>query len=53
MSKPSRHLYAGYGDLKSVKQNTGIAVLSTSQGIMSNKEARRKKLGGEYLFEIW
>ncbi|HTY40201.1 MAG TPA: 30S ribosomal protein S8 [Candidatus Paceibacterota bacterium] len=53
VSKPSRHIYVGYRDLKPVRQNQGIGVISTPDGLVSNKEARKKKLGGEYLFEIW
>lgn len=53
ISKPSRHFYADYRSLRPVKQNYGLAVLSTSKGIMTNREARKKKVGGEYLFEIW
>jgi len=53
ISKPSRHFYADYRSLRPVKQGYGIGVLSTSQGIMTTKEARKKKVGGEYLFEIW
>ncbi len=53
MSKPSRHLYRGQSELRSVKQGYGIAVLSTSSGVMTQSEARKKKVGGEYLFEIW
>ena len=53
ISKPSRRIYAGYRDLKQVKQGHGVAALSTPEGVMSNREARKKKLGGEYLFEIW
>ncbi len=53
LSKPSRHMYKGKADLRPVKQNYGMAVLSTSSGVMSNKEARKKNVGGEYLFEIW
>lgn len=52
-SKPGRRLYSGYNDLKPVKQNFGIAILSTPKGIMNNKDARREKVGGEYLCEIW
>ncbi|MBI4119527.1 MAG: 30S ribosomal protein S8 [Parcubacteria group bacterium] len=52
-SKPSRRLYVGYKDIKSVKQGYGMAVLSTSNGIMSGSEARKQKVGGEFLFEIW
>lgn len=53
VSKPSRRLYSGYGELKPVKQNFGVSVLTTPSGIMTNKEARKQKVGGEYLFEIW
>ena len=53
LSKPSRHLYTGYRDLSPVRQHYGLAVLSTPSGIMTNRQARKKKVGGEYLFEIW
>jgi small subunit ribosomal protein S8 len=53
MSKPSRRLYIGYRELKPIKQNYGMSVLSTPDGILSNRDARKKKVGGEYLFEIW
>jgi small subunit ribosomal protein S8 len=53
LSKPSRHYYVGYRELQSVKQGQGIGVLSTPQGIMSNRAARKEKVGGEYLFQIW
>jgi len=53
ISRPSRKVYAGHKDLKSVKSGYGLAAVSTSKGIMSNKEARQQKLGGQVLFEIW
>jgi len=53
MSKPSRRLYRDYRSLRTVKQGHGLGVLSTSKGIMSDREARKAKVGGEYLFEIW
>ena len=53
ISRPSRHMYVGVGDLKPVRSGNGVAIISTSQGIMSSKEARAKKIGGEILFEIW
>ncbi len=53
VSKPSRHQYMGYRELTSVKQGYGVAVLSTPRGVMSNKQARKDKVGGEYLFQIW
>lgn len=53
ISKPSRHFYKDYRSLRSVRQGHGMAVLSTSKGIMSEKDAKKQKVGGEYLFEIW
>ena len=53
LSKPSRKLYIGYKDIHRVKQGYGILVLSTPEGIMTGGEARKRKLGGQLLFEIW
>ncbi len=53
VSKPSRHLYSGYRELKPVRQSYGVAVLSTPKGVMSARTARKDKVGGEYLFEVW
>lgn len=53
LSKPSRRAYSGYRELKSVKQGYGISVVSTPQGVMSGSEAKKAKVGGEYLFEVW
>lgn len=53
MSKPSRHLYTDYRSVPTVKQGHGLAMLSTSQGVMTGREAKKNKIGGEYLFEIW
>lgn len=53
VSKPSRHFYIDYRTIHPVKQGHGIAVISTSKGIMTDKQARKNKVGGEYLFEIW
>lgn len=52
-SKPGRRLYGGIGDLKPVLNGLGIAVLSTSKGILSDREARRQKIGGEILCTVW
>ncbi|MBI5220737.1 MAG: 30S ribosomal protein S8 [Candidatus Liptonbacteria bacterium] len=52
-SKPGRRVYRGYRELQAVRQHYGLAIMSTSQGIMTNLEARKQKLGGEYLFEVW
>ncbi len=53
ISKSSRRIYAGYNSLKTVKSGYGIGVISTPKGVMTTKEARKQKLGGELLFEIW
>ena len=53
VSKPGRRIYKKSYELPRVLSDMGIAIISTSQGIMSNKEARRRKLGGEVLCEIY
>ena len=53
ISKPSRHFYADYRSIRRVKQGHGLGVFSTSHGIMSDRQALKAKVGGEYLFEIW
>jgi small subunit ribosomal protein S8 len=53
LSLPSRRLYAGYKEMRSVRQGFGVAVVSTPGGIMTSREARKKKVGGQLLFEIW
>lgn len=53
VSKPGRRVYSRVADLKPVLNGLGIRILSTSRGIMSDREARQKKVGGEILCEIW
>jgi small subunit ribosomal protein S8 len=53
VSKPSRRIYAGVKELKPIRQGTGYMIISTPQGIMTDKEAREAKVGGEILFKIW
>ncbi len=52
-SKPGRRYYISYRHLKPVMSGYGISLLSTSKGILTNREARQAKLGGELLFNIW
>jgi small subunit ribosomal protein S8 len=52
VSKPGRRVYLGKGDLKPVLQGYGVAVVTTSQGVMTDKEAREKKIGGEVLCTV-
>jgi small subunit ribosomal protein S8 len=53
ISKLSRRMYMGVHDIKPVKRGHGLLVLSTPAGVVSGKEAREKRVGGEALFEIW
>lgn len=53
VSKPSRHFYSDYRSLPTVKQGHGLSIVSTSKGIMTGTEAKKQKVGGEYLFEVW
>jgi len=53
VSKPGRRLYFGHLELPRVLSDRGIAIVSTSRGVMTNKEARKRKLGGEVLCEVF
>ena len=53
ISRPSRHMYVKTEDVKRVRQGYGMGVLSTTNGVMSDGDAKKKKVGGEYLFQIW
>jgi small subunit ribosomal protein S8 len=53
VSKPGRREYAGSDELPTVKNGLGIAILSTSRGVMSDKEARRFGVGGEVLAKVF
>ena len=53
VSRPSRRVYFKAGDIKPVRQGFGKLFLSTPKGIMTGEEARKAKLGGEALFEIF
>jgi len=53
VSKPGRRVYVKSKDIKPVLNGMGIAVLSTSRGILTDKEARKENLGGEILCKIW
>ncbi len=53
ISKPSRRMYAGKNDLKKVRDGFGIAIVSTSKGLMTGDEAHKSGLGGEVICEIW
>ena len=53
ISKPGRRLYTSHSAMRRARGDTGTRLLSTSIGILSDAEARRNRVGGEELFEIW
>lgn len=53
MSKPGSRQYVRYDKIPKVMSGLGISILSTSKGVMSDKEAKGKKVGGEILCEVW
>ena len=53
ISKPGRRVYVSKDNLPVVLNNIGIAIISTPQGLMTNKDARKKNLGGEVICEIY
>jgi len=53
ISKPGCRRYFGYKELKPVLDGLGIAVVSTSRGLMSDRRARAEKVGGEVLCTVW
>ena len=52
-STPGRRIYTGYSDIPRVLNGLGIAILSTSKGLMKDQDARRNKLGGELVCTVW
>ena len=53
VSKPGQRIYINSSQIKRVKDGHGIAVISTSKGLMADREAKKQKRGGEVLCEIW
>ncbi|MBI5745903.1 MAG: 30S ribosomal protein S8 [Nitrospirae bacterium] len=53
VSKPGRRVYAGTKEIPPVKRGLGIAIVSTSSGIMTDKEARKNNIGGEVICYVW
>jgi small subunit ribosomal protein S8 len=53
VSKPGRRVYAGKDDVPRVLGGLGIAILSTSQGILTDRQARKQGVGGEVLAYVW
>ena len=53
VSKPGRRLYVSVDEIRPVRYGHGTMILSTPKGIKTDKEARKEKVGGETLFQIW
>lgn len=53
VSKPSRRVYAGCEELPKVQGGLGVAVISTSKGVMTDRQARKLGVGGEVLCQVW
>jgi small subunit ribosomal protein S8 len=53
VSKPGQRAYARHGNLPRVRSGLGIAILTTSKGVMTERQARKNGLGGELLCEVW
>ncbi len=53
VSKQSRRVYFGMKDIHSVRNGSGLLVLSTPKGIFGGREARKEQVGGEALFRVW
>ncbi|MEM1202114.1 MAG: 30S ribosomal protein S8 [Acidobacteriota bacterium] len=53
VSKPGRRVYRGADDIKPVLNGLGVAIVSTSRGLLTDREAREQRVGGEILCEVW
>ena len=53
VSKPSRRIYRASKEIFRVKNGTGLALYSTPKGLLTDQEAKKQKVGGELMFEIW
>jgi small subunit ribosomal protein S8 len=53
VSSPGRRIYIGWQDVPVVQNGLGLAVVSTSKGVMSGQKAKNEKIGGEFICTIW
>lgn len=53
LSRPGRRVYTGCDDIPKSRNGLGVCIVSTSQGVMTDREARKRRVGGELLCEIW
>lgn len=52
-SRPGQRRYVGAKDIPKVRNGLGVAIMSTSQGVMTDRDARKRGIGGEVLCEVW
>lgn len=53
VSKQGQRIYRSVEEIRPVRGGTGISIVSTSQGVMTGKEAKKRKMGGEVICEVW
>lgn len=53
VSSPGRRVYSGAQDIERVRGGLGVAIVSTSEGVMTDRDARRRNVGGEVLCRVW
>jgi len=53
VSRPSQRIYLALNKIRPIRQGFGLQILSTPKGVLTNKEARKERVGGEVLCEIW
>jgi len=53
ISTPGRRVYVGYQDIKQIRNGMGVTILTTSKGIMVDREAKKSRVGGEVLCILW
>jgi len=53
VSKPSRRIYAGIGDIKPVIGGLGVSILTTNKGLLTDKTAKKMRVGGEIICTVW
>lgn len=53
MSRPGRRMYAGSGEIPTIKQGRGMVIVSTSKGVMSGDEAKKARVGGELICKVY
>lgn len=53
VSKPGRRVYSSVDDIPTIKSGRGMVIISTSKGLMTGREAKKNRLGGEILVKVW